>query len=74
MTLPEQYRHILQTEKDVFGQLERKQNELQMRRIKIAETRDAVKKKRDRVLAWMQQDMASRNDDDLAKWLKQVRY
>jgi len=72
MTLPEQYRHILQTEKDVFGQLERKQNELEMRRIKIAETRDTVKKKRDRVLAWMQQDMASRNDDDLAKWLKQL--
>ena len=37
-----------------------------------SEIRDILKKKRDRVMQWMQQDSQARNDNDLVRWLKQL--
>lgn len=74
MTLSENYKYILTEEKDTFGELQRAKISLEESLTKSKETRDSIKKKRDRVLQWMQQDTASRNDDDLVYWLKQVIY
>ena len=72
MTLSENYKYILTEEKDTFGELQRAKISLEENLAKAKDTRDMVKKKRDRVMQWMSQDQASRNDDDLVKWLKQV--
>ena len=72
MTLSENYKYILTEEKDTFGELQRAKVDLEKRLEESGELRDVLKKKRDRVMQWMQSDAQARNDNDLVQWLKQL--
>ena len=72
MTLSENYKYILTEEKDTFSELQRAKIDLQEHLVKSSEIRDLLKKKRDRVISWMQSDQQARNDNDLIAWLKQI--